>query len=297
MTVTVVRSTDAGAPALDGTAGSLKTVLDYALALLGWSVAFTGTNKSAYLQGAGSSNFYFRLLDDASGADTGKAGLVRGYESMSDVDTGSNPCPTVAQLAAGITVRKSNTADGTQRAWSVYGDPRTAVIAIDTGDTANKAFCAYMGDYEPFAAGDAYCCGIMGNYGGANQGFPTIAANPYVSQSGHYIFRNYASTVGAVVGTKCGFLQSGGNMGNVGGLGSVPYSDGATHMCKVLVGEYATSPYIVRGWLRGVYAPQHTQTGMPDHRTTILGPSGETLECIQFYSQGFCLIPITGSWA
>lgn len=69
---------------------------------LGWTIAFTATNKRSYRQGAGSNAFYFDVDDSVGGYAN-----VRGYETMTAVGTGSNPFPTVAQQAV-CTVYKSN---------------------------------------------------------------------------------------------------------------------------------------------------------------------------------------------
>lgn len=72
------------------------------LTALGWTIAFTATNKRSYLQGSGSNGFYFDVDDSVGGYAN-----VRGYETMTAVGTGSNPFPTVAQQATS-TIYKSN---------------------------------------------------------------------------------------------------------------------------------------------------------------------------------------------
>ena len=67
----------------------------------GWTKPFVGTNKAAFKQGTGANDFYVRILDDGSGTGGAKEALARGFETMSDVDTGTGDFPTVAQVSFG----------------------------------------------------------------------------------------------------------------------------------------------------------------------------------------------------
>src|SRR5262245_26448894 len=131
MAVTVYRSTDSSAPTLSGTAGDLVNVLDKCLVAgygsktaAGWSKPFTGTNAAVFRMGGGN-QFYLDVNDNGPGAGTGQEARVRGYETMTAVATGTGPFPTVAQLAAGIIVRKSAALSGTTRAWVMVADDRS----------------------------------------------------------------------------------------------------------------------------------------------------------------------------
>lgn len=141
---TVYRSDDTSAPVITGTAGALLTALDAILvngygsnAAAGWTSAYTGTNKRAYRQGSGLQH-YLRVDD----ADARLARVV-GYGAMSDVDTGTNPFPTAAQISGGLYMRKSVSADSTARPWIcfatatafylfVFGNRTTALAATQT---------------------------------------------------------------------------------------------------------------------------------------------------------------------
>jgi hypothetical protein len=295
MSVVVVRSTDGGAPALDGTAGSLVAVLSYALPLLGWTVAFTGTNKAAYLQGAGSCGFYFRVLDDGSATTDGaKSGMLVGYESMTDVDTGTNPFPTAAQMAEGTYIRKSKTADATARAWMVVGDSRSAYIWVDTADYVG-GHCTYFGDFRRFVASDVYCCGIIGNSNGGNCAFKDCNAGITGTTAGAFIARNYIGTVGAVALGKYVHLTASSGIGYGGAYGTQPAYDGLIHYADIEVHENAgPTP---RGWLRGVFGPQHNATSMPANHATKVAGDGTTLEALQIINGNWVLVQIDGSWA
>src|SRR5512135_3044006 len=228
MTVGVIRSTDVGAPALSGQNGALVGVLTYALPLLGWSVQYTGANKAEYLQGAGSSGFGFRVLDDGSGAGGAKEALIRGGETWSDVDTYTNGFPTAAQLAGGCFLRKSTSADATVRAWAVFGDSRTAILKITTGD--GGSFVAYLGDFVDWVTGALYGCCLIANAatGATSVGhaFAQVRADLTTGgQTGHFAARLASGVVGAVAAAKGAYLyQSAGYVGGAGGGSTVPWS-------------------------------------------------------------------------
>lgn len=141
MTFRMYSSADPGAPTLSGT-GSIFTVLDAILvdgygskAPAGWTKAFTGTGKAAYRMatGAGKSGAYLRIVDQL---DSGRGARWRGYESMTDVDTGTNPVPTVAQVSGdGFYCWKSWTNDGTARYWQAWADDSFLVIHFNSGSS------------------------------------------------------------------------------------------------------------------------------------------------------------------
>src|SRR5574337_1914064 len=100
MTVNVYRSSDASAPVLTGQAGSLITVLDACLisgygskSPAGWAKPYSGTNLAAYRAATGN-RFYFRV-DDSGTVEA----RISGYETMSDVNTGTGQFPTTAQIS------------------------------------------------------------------------------------------------------------------------------------------------------------------------------------------------------
>lgn len=122
MGVNYYTSEDAGAPALSGQVGALIALLDAVLvngygskAALGWTKAFSGTNKAAYrLDHATNSGRYLRV-DDSNA----QYAIVNAYDVMSDVDTGTGGFPATATARYW---RKSSNSDATARPWAIYGD-------------------------------------------------------------------------------------------------------------------------------------------------------------------------------
>lgn len=215
MTVRVYLSTDDSAPSLTGQAGSLITVLDAVLVngygsriAAGWAKAFSGTNKAAYRPPAISASpsegnrFYLRV--DDSGTTT--AG-VRGYESMSDVDTGSNPFPTTGQISnPGLVCQKSITADSTVRSWAavatesfLYFIPQSAVSYL--GTVSDYDSVVMFGDIHSYLSGDVYGTILVARTtsGTADPTFPNLQnSGGFVAHAGHYIARAYSGSAGAV---------------------------------------------------------------------------------------------------
>jgi hypothetical protein len=128
MTVTTYRSFETGAPTLNGQPGSLVAVLDACLvngygskAAAGWTKAFSATNRAVYRAPTGTQ--YYLAVDDT--APISRYATLRGYETMSDTVTGTNPFPSVAQLSTGLPIGKSDTADSGVRGWCVIAHERS----------------------------------------------------------------------------------------------------------------------------------------------------------------------------
>lgn len=175
-TTRVFKSTDASAPTLNGTAGSLIAVLDSCLvngygakAAVGWAKSFAGTNKAVYRAPLGN-RFYLRVLDDGSdGTNGARVANIRGYEAMTDVDTGTGDFPTAAQMGAGLFVGKSSTADSVARPWIVLADEKRVIVLSAYYSTLSEAFAHFcFGDLIGGAAGDAYGCFVFGASTSAN---------------------------------------------------------------------------------------------------------------------------------
>src|ERR1700692_1964892 len=123
MTVTVYRSTDASAPVLTGSVGTLLTVLDAvlvngygAVSAAAWTKPFSnasnvGCYKNSATDGTG---FCLNVNDAGPGSGGAREARMTGFETMSALSTGTGQFPTSAQLTIGIgsvVLRKSTTAD------------------------------------------------------------------------------------------------------------------------------------------------------------------------------------------
>lgn len=139
MTVTIYRSTDGGAPVLNGTAGSFVAVLDSCLVASGWTIAFTSGNRRAYQQGSG--NFFYLGVDDTAG----QTARCRGYETatVAGVSTtadivGAGPFPIVFAINSVIT--------GSPGTWTITGNfasyftTGAQIIVADNTGTGNTQY-------------------------------------------------------------------------------------------------------------------------------------------------------------
>lgn len=292
MTVRVYASTDASAPALSGSAGALAAVLHACLATgygataaAGWAREFTGTNKAVYRAPSGNR---LRLRIDDTG--TQEARIV-GYESMTDVDTGTNPFPTTAQVNGGLYVRKSDTADGTVRAWYMIATEIMFYLYIDTGSaSADPALVATparlsgmaFGEFTSYKAGDLYNTIIIGQAatGTSTSRLGAISATgAFAALTGHYVARNAAAVAGSIGVSKCmAMLAHHGDQSTIGNgaAGSTPaYPDnvsGGLLLSPVLVEEANGSAPAVRGLLPGLWAPAHVSPA--NHFDTLSGSGG-----------------------
>lgn len=125
----------------------------------GFEKVFSGTNKAVYRALAG--NRLYLRVDDSNATYA----RTVAYESMSDVDTGTNPFPTGAQLSGGHYYVKSS--DSGARNWRLFSDDRLFYVLsriYATGwdhygyGTATLAF----GDFFSYADIDPYGVLIVG---------------------------------------------------------------------------------------------------------------------------------------
>lgn len=142
--------------AADGVASGAVT---FKMAPLGFAKPFSGTNLAAYRStDSAASGFYLRVDDTGT-----TSSRVVGYESMSDINTGVGPFPTVAQMSGGGYWAKSYNANSTAVVWAIHGDSRFFYITIQAGSsisaTQQVGVTRCFGDPIAFKpGGDPYAC-------------------------------------------------------------------------------------------------------------------------------------------
>ena len=128
MTIRIYKSTDTGAPALTGEAGSLLNVLSTCLVEgygdhppAGWSKAYQADNIGVYTPASGKA-FYLQVTDDGTPHPSYSYRIagVRIYETMTDATTGSDPIPASGIRYIGKSVYLSDLA----RPWMLIADGR-----------------------------------------------------------------------------------------------------------------------------------------------------------------------------
>lgn len=280
------KSSDAGAPVLNGTVGSVITVLDAVLVngygskpSAGWTKPFSGTNKAVYYSAAGSSTrFFYRVLDDGSGAVGARDAAIRGYETMSDVDTGTGPFPTVAMQAAGLSLGKSTALNSTAVQWFILASGQTFLMGVLVG----RWQVAYVGEFDSFTPSDSHnACIIAAAAGSTPDGFSASAICivfqthsalevDWSPQGTVAIARLSTQAAGSVYGslmhTSAIFCSVSALTNPNDGWGKLPKlnpADGAAYFEDLILNEYGSS-FGTRGKLRGIHPMPHRGTQWND---------------------------------
>lgn len=287
MTTFIKRGTDLAAPDLTATVGSMITLLDYVLVTtMGWTKDFTGTNQAAYRAPAG--NRFYLWVNDANATFT----YVRGYESMSDISTGSGAFPTVAQLPNGIMIFKGSTASvnvvGT--GWTFYSNEKIFHLLTKGGNPGNATAAVVatsiftFGDFDTLKVGDTFNTMISGCFANYN---PTAAVDPSIVlniadvnlHGGCYIARAYTQLGSAIQGSKVS--NTAGNFSGRIGAGSLTYPsaiDGGLLMSPIFLQEGLSG---VRGRIPGLWSPLHNRPLVNgDTFSGVDGMSASTFEAI-----------------
>lgn len=289
MTVRFYSSSDVGAPALRGnTPGDLINLLDKCLvtgygskAGAGWTKPFTGTNIAAFRQGAGSNGMYLRV-DDTSTTAGHRWATVLGYETMTDVNTGSpTSFPTPAQSSVGLRwhTNYSGSTVANPRPWVLIADEMFFYIMWKSypeqadGNTFYYNECYMFGDIIPFKPGDATATVITGSVTGngnssENNPFQGAAISGTVPGSNRmYVARSFTDVGGPVELGWHGDHVKGSSVWGNGNL-SYPHSpDGALYLNPIYAHEPQTSPYNVRGKMPGMWQPLHYTGVIGQHMT------------------------------
>lgn len=251
-----------------GTPSTNPTI--FSVTIGGWLISFTGTNQNAYKQGGGN-GFFLNVNDNSVGAGGAKEARALLFETMSAVGTGTGQTPTTGQLATGITVRKSTTADATARAWIALADDKTLYLFVATGDTANVYLAFAVGDFFSTLTGDAFRTVIIGrnaeNVGTAtNENLDRMATALTAAVAGHFIVRSYTTVGTSITAGKHGDYLKGNAQAFL--LGNVPYPnnpDSGIYLSPIWVTETTTA--LLRGRLRGFWHFLHAISPINDGDT------------------------------
>ena len=283
-TPTIFASTDASAPVLTGTVGSMIALLVACLktgygsksaAGGGWGEPYTGTNLAVFQAPAGERLY---LAIDDSNAQYAK---LNGYEVMTAVQTGTGLFPTAVQLASDFVI-KSSTADSTARPWIVMADDRAVwvfVFAAQTvyGITATTDSGFFFGPLKSYKSGDAYSTTLIGagvsTASGSRLG-TAAGTGGFAVGVGHYTARQYTQVGSAVQACKAQPLLGATSANNTTALGTVAaapaYPDpvsGSLNLTPILIQEAAG---VIRGELPGALAYFHNALPL-NHLDTVAG--------------------------
>lgn len=268
--VTVLSSTSFTYEVANSPATPATGTITWAKLAAGWAKAFSGTSKAAYRAASGT-RLYLRVQDDGPGGATFKEARITGYETMSDVDTGTNPFPTAAQgvgSVAMVVVRKSATTDSAARAWIVVADARTIYMFVQTGDTAGVYLSWGFGEIYSVHSGDTYNCQIVGR-SAENNSVATIdkldvLSNLVTAVSASFFARSYTGSGASITFGKHGDGVKGSASALLGATQYPNPEDNLAYFSPVWVTETGAS---VRGWMRGFYHFLHAISNVNDGDT------------------------------
>jgi hypothetical protein len=301
VTSTAFDITVSGTPATPAT-GTITAKV----APLDWEKAFSGTNKAVYRAPTGN-RLYLRVDDANPNSDTNKSASTRGYEAMSDVDTGTGPFPTVAQVANGIPLTKSTTSDSTARSWVLVGDGYEFHLFYAQNPN-------YSGIYRQFHFGDPASDLESDPYGSLIYGDSSLTSTNqpqsqqdtcfikstagFGAQAAHYYARLSTQLGGSVGASKHGNYSAGG--ATIGYTGTMAYP--APHNSGLYLSPISVADTgVLRGQLKGTFQPLHA--GGITHGTLFAGaasPIGRRLYTVATggggSGAGATLIDIDGPW-
>lgn len=278
MAVTVYRWDDASAPTLSADNGALIAVLDACLVngygakgAAGWTKAYSVTNKAAYKQGTGSNGLYLRVDNSTSN----QYPRLRGFATMSDVDTGEGQFPSEAQITGGAYGHTSSTTDSTARPWLLAADAKRFILYIGYNNTTTEGIAGstaykpifFFGDILSYRPDDAYHTLLIAN------GSASASATYFASWSGdgaarigHYMARSNSQIDVSVQYGKITDARGSTSTTAIATIGSA----GAAYPDPVTGGMLLAPIYIIeptgkltRGRLPGVWAPLHNLPGNP----------------------------------
>ena len=246
-----------GTPATPATGTLVSKV-----APLGWGKPFSGTNLAAYRsEEVTGTRMFLRVDDNNPGADTNKSMRFLGYETMSDVNTGTGPFPTVIQSANNIIVPKTDTTgSGTTREWFLIGDGFEFFLFTrpwESSSYLSSYHHCHFGDIASEMASDPFGCLLYSCNNAAPNGTAQVSETVLASlttQTGHYMARLYTQTGGAAVCGKVGNTSMGGTVLGLAGFSyPAPWNNGL----------YVAPIYIydgsLRGQLKGLWQPLHNR--------------------------------------
>lgn len=121
-----------------------------------WEKAFSGTNKAAYRSTHADATGLLLRVDDS----VGNYANVRGYESMSDIDTGTGEFPTLAQRATSVW-NKSDAVNSIIKSWNLVADGLLFYMPIRPINTSGERYLnCFFGDIISYKSGDQYHAAI-----------------------------------------------------------------------------------------------------------------------------------------
>lgn len=244
------------------------------MAPAGWEKPFSATNKAVFRSpNVESTRMYFRF--DDTGLYNCK---VRGYETMTDIDTGTGLFPTVNQAAAGTYIFRSGSANpnAVAKDWFIIANDRFVFIG-NRGYSTGISYpfqTAGFGDIVRRKVGDPYGAILRGNVSTDTSANPSSTENITTSTTSApnaFIARDYTGIGGAVTLGHVAYFYNSDNVSS-GIYAGLPYpnpTDNSLILCRM--GARESIGGALRGEIPGIlYAPMNMQNRFcPDAATPV----------------------------
>jgi len=256
---------------------------------LGWSKTFSGTNKAAYQSSEATATQLFLRIDDSDPfIQSNKYASARGYETMTDVDTGTGLFPTVLQMSGGIYIKKSDTANSIVPVkWRSIGDGFE--FHFFNRHVANTAIPVYQqfhfGDPISEKTVDNYGCLIYGSYAlSTTWSYEGTKAHEVITvfnnskQTAHFMARSYSGVGGSVNVGKLGNHILGSNNIGTGNLAYPSPINNGLYLSPLFVVENG----LIRAQIKSMYQPLHSRP-LSDGSVldSVLSPINRTIYAIR----------------
>lgn len=293
------------------TDGAVTGSLTIKFAPLGWEKLFTDTNRAAYRSKDITSSRAVLYVNHAARADLAS---VRGFASMTTIDSGTDQFPSAAQTTGRDVFWE---APDQNLRWSIIGDGKTFYVFMGrqgnrSASTDMLQFGYHFGDFDDWRPGSVFSCAISGlcyntqwsNWGQTDLGFPFYRHN---GDYGEYLMRDFTGGVVSVGCHATGGTVSASSDGYTGtGAGSISdvlcsRVDGGAVAFPALIVEHVGGARVIRGRYRGAYIPLTADTGIPESIIApVMGnPAGKMLAMSRQesgYASANILIDLTGPW-
>lgn len=275
--------------------GTVPGTLTFKTAPAGWAKVYSGTNKAVYASTDPTSNgMHLRVLDD-----TTNEAKVRGYLTMSDVDTGTGPFPLFTDRAeAACLWQKSTGASTSPNPWDIFADGRLFYFCpspqfYSSPNTYVGQSAYAFGDLNNFRSVDPYCA-VLTAMNTAQEG--AVAGCVFTGgqgggTKGHWA-RSYTGLGVAVAATLAPESQPGssGTSGNDASFSGFPsIIDGALRLSRIqaVEGSQSGTGMRIRALAPGAYYALHSGP---------IGPSFPRHAEVDFGALVLRAIPAGGSW-
>lgn len=294
MTVRRYSAIDVDAPLLLPEIGSLNDLLKMCLnvgyvgrSAAGWAIPYyDGNEKVVYQGGAGSRQRCFRVYDNNASAPN--LASIYGFETMSDVDTGTGKFPSDTQIVAPLysSILKNTSVTVAARNWLIFADSRICFLIInpEANTTFVNADMIVFGDFVSFNNSDEYNTFLIGRI--TNSSATTSNGNVRLTNTiantvnGHHAARSYTQIGGSIR------LGKHGDDYNEGVQFPNPV-DGGLIMSRYWI----TEPNVLRGYVPGLWYLASAYTNFTHGDTfTGTGPlAGKTFEIVRVYNAALAI--------